>query len=113
MNNYLLAQLDEIDPVNCPCGLARRAFAVPENGAATLHLVDIREDAQVHYHKRMTEIYLVLEGEGHIELDGKRVPVKPMSAVLIKPGCRHRALGKLKLINIPIPAFDENDEWFD
>jgi hypothetical protein len=36
-----------------------------------------------------------------------------MSSVLIKPGCRHRALGNLKIINIPIPTFDPDDEYFD
>jgi mannose-6-phosphate isomerase-like protein (cupin superfamily) len=75
--------------------------------------VDIQEDARAHYHKKMTEMYLVLEGSGEIELDGQRFPVKPMTAIYIKPGCRHRAIGKLKIINIPIPAFDEADEWFD
>lgn len=111
--NYLSAQLDEIEPTRCPCGFSRRAFAVPENQTATIHLVDIHEDARTHYHKGMTEIYLILEGEGHLELDGELVPVKPMSTVMIKPGCRHRAIGKLKIINIPIPAFDPEDEWFD
>ena len=61
----------------------------------------------------MTEIYLVLEGEGHLELDGELVPVRPMTTVYIKPGCRHRAVGRLKIINIPVPAFDPEDEWFD
>jgi hypothetical protein len=46
-------------------------------------------------------------------LDGERFPVRPMSAVMIQPGCRHRAIGKLKIINIPVPAFDPEDEWFD
>ena len=78
-----------------------------------MHLVKIERDARVHYHKRMTEIYLVLEGEGFLELDGARVPVRPMTAVFIKPGCRHRAVGKMKILNIPIPAFDPADEWFD
>jgi hypothetical protein len=32
---------------------------------------------------------------------------------MIKPGCRHRAIGKLKILNIPIPAFDPDDEFFD
>jgi len=50
---------------------------------------------------------------GEIELDGERFPVKPMTAIYIRPGCRHRAVGKLKIINIPVPAFDESDEWFD
>jgi mannose-6-phosphate isomerase-like protein (cupin superfamily) len=61
----------------------------------------------------MTEIYLVLEGEGHMELNGELVPVKPMTSVLIQPGCRHRAVGKLKVTVIAIPAFDPADEWFD
>jgi len=113
MKNYLLAQLDEIEPQRCPCGFTKRAFAVPENETATIHLVDIQEDARTHYHKKLTEIYLILEGEGHMELDGELIPVKPMSSILIKPGCRHRAIGKLKIVNIPIPAFDPEDEWFD
>lgn len=111
--NYLIAQLDEVPAVKCPCGFARRGFATPGNRVATVHLVDIQTDARVHYHKRMTEIYLVLEGEGFIELDGERIPVKPLTSVLIKPGCRHRAVGRLKIVNVPIPAFDAEDEWFD
>ncbi|MBT3361576.1 MAG: cupin domain-containing protein [Rhodospirillales bacterium] len=113
MANYMIAQLDDIPSVPCPCGDARRAFAVPDNDLATLHLTDIKTDAEIHYHKKMTEIYLILEGEGHMELDGKSVPVKPMSAIFIKPGCRHRAVGEMRIINVPIPAFDPSDEWFD
>jgi hypothetical protein len=55
----------------------------------------------------------VLEGEGHLELDGERVPVKPLTCVLIMPGCRRRAVGRLWILNVPVPAFDPADEWFD
>ncbi len=113
MANYMVAQFDEIDAVRCPCGFTQRAFVSPDNPAATMHRVDITEDARVHYHKKLTEIYLVLEGDGFLELDGKRVPVKPLTAVLIKPGCRHRAVGRMRIINVVIPAFDPKDEWFD
>ncbi|MDA7681036.1 cupin domain-containing protein [Verrucomicrobiales bacterium] len=109
---FSVAKLDELDPVSCPCGMARRAFS-ELGGVASLHLVEISKDASTHYHKEMHEIYLVLEGEGYIELDGERIPAKPMTSVLIKPGCRHRAVGNMKIINIPIPAFDPKDEWFD
>ena len=61
----------------------------------------------------MTEIYYFLEGEGEMELDGVGYPVRPGTAVLIKPGCRHRAIGEMKFINIPVPAFDPEDEWFE
>jgi mannose-6-phosphate isomerase-like protein (cupin superfamily) len=109
----MITDLAAIPAVKCPCGFAQRAFATPDNQTATLHIVDIQEDSRTHYHKRMTEIYLVLEGEGQMELDGQLFPLKPMTAIFIKPGCRHRAIGKLKIVNIPIPAFDETDEWFD
>lgn len=110
---YTIAQIADLDPVRCPCGFTRRAFTDDPDQIASLHVVDIQIDSQVHYHKKLTEIYYILEGEGHMELDGELVPVRPGSTILIKPGCRHRAVGKLKLINVPIPAFDPHDEWFD
>jgi len=113
MANYEIVQLDDVDAVACPCGMSRRAFVGPDNPVATMHMVDITVDARVHYHKKLTEIYLILEGDGQMELDGELVPVKPMTAVFIKPGCRHRAVGKMRIVNVPIPAFDPADEWFD
>jgi mannose-6-phosphate isomerase-like protein (cupin superfamily) len=113
MSNYAISQLDEVSPKPCPCGTTRRAFADLPGAVASMHVVNIELNARPHYHRRMTEIYVVLEGAGEIELDGRRFPVKPMTAIYIKPGCRHRAIGNLKIINVPIPAFDEADEWFD
>lgn len=113
MANYMIADFDDIDVVSCPCGYAQRAFVSPDNPTASLHIVEITEDSQVHYHKDHTEIYLVLEGNGYMELDGELVPVKPFTSVLIKPGCRHRASGRMRIVNVCIPPFDEKDEWFD
>lgn len=110
---YLVARFEDIEPVACPCGLSRRAFAVPGNSVATLHLVEISSQARAHYHKKLTEIYYVLEGEGYLEADDDRVPLSPGTAVLIKPGTRHRAVGKFKIFNIAVPAFDPADEHFD
>jgi len=110
---FQITQLDELAPVQCPCGFARRAFAGAKGNVASLHIVDIQEDSRTHYHKGMTEIYLVLEGQGHMELDGQLFPIKPMTAIYIPPGCRHRAIGKLRILNLPVPPFDPADEWFD
>lgn len=111
--NFMVSQLDQVPPVRCPCGWARRAFAASSDNVASMHIVEIEEDSRAHYHKQMTEIYLVLEGTGQMELDGQLIPVKPMTAIYIRPGCRHRAIGKLRIVNIPVPSFDETDEWFD
>jgi mannose-6-phosphate isomerase-like protein (cupin superfamily) len=110
---FEITRVANLDPVACPCGTTRRAFVDDPDRVASLHVVDISVDARTHYHKRLTEIYYILEGEGGMELDGELYPVKPGDAILIKPGCRHRAVGKLKVLNVPIPAFDPNDEWFD
>ena len=109
----MIAKFDDIEPIKCPCGFSRRAFVSADNQVATMHIVDIEKDAKVHYHKKLTEVYLILEGAGYMELDGEMVPVKPFTAIFIKPGCRHRAVGKMRIVNVSIPAFDPQDEWFD
>ena len=93
----------------------KRAFATPDNPTATVHRVDISVDAKTHYHKKLTEFYVILETEdgAYMELDGEKYPVSPMSTIMIKPGCRHRAVGQMKILNVAVPAFAPEDEWFD
>ncbi len=113
MANYEIADFGSIDGVTCPCGSSQRAFMGEDNDVASMHITTISEVSRTHYHKRLTEFYFVLEGEGTIELDGESFPLKPRTAVMIKPGCRHRAVGNLKVIVVPVPKFDPDDEWFD
>lgn len=110
---YRIVRPAELPAVNCPCGETRRAFLDDADGVASLHIVEISADSRTHFHKRLTEIYYILAGEGQMELDGELHAVRPGDAILIKPLCRHRAVGKLRVLNIPIPAFDPHDEWFD
>lgn len=110
-----VVELARIPPVRCPCGWARRAFADVPGAAATLHRVEILDDSRSHYHKVQTEIYYVLECEAGsaVELDGEAVPVEPGVAVMIPPGTRHRAVGRMTILNFVVPPFDAADEWFD
>jgi mannose-6-phosphate isomerase-like protein (cupin superfamily) len=110
---FQVARPNELPGIKCPCGETRRAFVDDSDGVASLHITEISTDARTHYHKTLTEIYYILEGEGQMELDGELHPVRPGDAILIKPGCRHRAIGNLKVLNVPVPAFDPTDEWFD
>ena len=113
MRRYERVDFADLDPIECCCGTTRRAFVDVDDAPASAHYLEVKEEPTTHYHKKTTEIYLVLEGEGHLELDGERVAVKPLSAVLIRPGCRHRAVGKLKVINIPVPKHDDEDFFHD
>lgn len=113
MKRYHHVALADLPPVECCCGTTRRAFVDLPDAPASAHYLDVRDEPVSHYHEKTTEIYLVLEGEGQLELDGELVPVKPLSAVMIRPGCRHRAIGKMKIINIPIPKHDDGDFFYD
>jgi len=110
---YEIARMDDIKAVRCTCGTTRRAFISPDNRAASIHRLDLRVDAKAHYHKKATEIYYILEGEGAVELNGEDVPVCPGTAVLIRPGTFHRGKGRMRLLVICIPPFDESDEFFE
>jgi hypothetical protein len=33
--------------------------------------------------------------------------------MLIAPGVRHRAAGRMTILNVVVPPFDSADEWFD
>ncbi len=104
-----------IEPIRCPCGWARRAFADLPDAPASVHRVEVEVDARTHYHRGHTEFYYILECAvgAAIELDGERVPVGAGHAVMIPPGVRHRAVGRMTILNVVVPPFDPADEWFD
>ncbi len=110
-----LIDLSSLPEIPCPCGTARRAFADRDDYPGTVHLTQISIDAKRHYHKKQAEIYIVLECDAgaSIELDGSLHPVAPMTAVMIPPGVRHRAVGQMRVLILCTPNFDPSDEHFD
>jgi mannose-6-phosphate isomerase-like protein (cupin superfamily) len=110
---YELVDYSLLPGTPCPCGTARRAEV--NDFPATVHVTEISEEARLHYHKRLTETYFFLEcgPDAAMQLDGERLPVKPGMAVMIRPGTRHRALGRMRVVIFVLPKFDPADEWFD
>jgi mannose-6-phosphate isomerase-like protein (cupin superfamily) len=104
--------LDEIAPKQCSCGTTRRAFVEESGGEVSVHLLQV-DKAIAHHHRVATEVYVILEGTGEVELDGVRHEAKPMSAFLIRPGTRHRAIGDLRALVVCLPAANDADEYFD
>ncbi len=111
----VVIDLTSLPAVECPCGIARRAFADREEFPGTVHLTHISRDASEHYHQDHTEVYVILEcNDGAtIELDGCPHPVRPQTAILIPPGVRHRACGEMTVLILCTPNFDPADEHFD
>jgi len=109
---YQIVDFDQILAVACPCGTSRRALADAAAFPGTIHRTQITTDAQAHYHRRLTETYYILDcgPDAEIELDGRRLPLKPGLCVLIPPGTIHRAIGNMTILNIVFPKFDPSDE---
>lgn len=112
---FRIADFAKIEGVPCPCGVARRAFHGVDEFPGTLHVTEISEDAKKHYHKSLTETYYFLEcgADAKMELDDEVIDVHQGMSVVIPPGVRHRALGKMKVLIVVLPEFDPTDEWFD
>jgi len=112
---YEIADFATIDAVDCPCGKARRAFAEVADFPATIHVTEISAEAQRHYHRRLTETYYILacEDDARMQLEDETIALKPGMCILIRPGTRHRAIGRMKVLIVAMPKFDPVDEWFD
>jgi len=109
---YRIVDFDRIAPVPCPCGVARRALADESDFPGTIHRTQITADAKLHYHRRLTETYYVLECSpgAKMQLDDELVAVHPGTCILIPPGVRHRAVGKMTVLIVVLPKFGPDDE---
>ncbi len=96
------------------CGWRNRLISredADKNVAAWVHTVDI-DGSREHYHKRITELYYVLEGEGSVRLDGVEHPVRAGSLLHIPPGVVHGAKGRMKVLVVGIPDISDDDLFF-
>ena len=70
------------------------------------------DGAWPHYHKKSTELYYVLKGQGTVSLDGKEENVKKGTIIHIPPGVVHGANGKMRVLVIGIPDIDDSDIYY-
>jgi mannose-6-phosphate isomerase-like protein (cupin superfamily) len=109
---YLVRRLQEAPTVPCPCGDSTRPLTRVDTPLCNLHVTHIRDSVK-HYHKRCTEVYLVLEGRGQMELGNDVITVEPGTVVYIEPGTPHRLWGDVRTVVFGVPALEAEDEYFD
>lgn len=77
--------------------------------------VDINATSPSHYHKKMSELYQIVEGVGVMIMDGEEFPVTPGQCVTIRPGVVHsiRNTGSmpLRFFCATSPAYTEEDDY--
>ena len=70
-----------------------------------------------HYHAETEEVYFVLEGDGEMELEGERAPVRPGDAVPIPSGAWHELTntgsGPLRILCTCAPPYRHEDTYFE
>ena len=101
----------EVPRERSACGFRDRLISREDADAgpvAWAHAVDI-DGAKPHFHKRSTELYYVLEGEGCVILDGREEPVRKGSIVHIPPGVVHAAKGQMRVLVIGVPDIADDD----
>ena len=111
-HSILIRHEDTAPSERSTCGRRLRLISREDEGvAAWAHAVDI-DGAKEHYHKRGTELYYVLEGEGAVRLDGVEHPVRTGSIVHIPPGVVHGAVGRMRVLVVGIPDISDEDLFF-
>ena len=110
----LVRHEDEAPRERSTCGWRYRLISKEDADrgvAAWTHVVDI-DGSREHYHKRITEIYYVLDGEGALRLDGVEHPIRKGSLVHIPPGVVHGAVGRMRVLVVGIPDIRDDDLFF-
>jgi mannose-6-phosphate isomerase-like protein (cupin superfamily) len=75
------------------------------------------QETQRHYHAVSEELYVLLGGEGELEVDGDRRRVGPGDAILIPPGAWHQiratGAGELRFLCCCAPPYTHEDTYFE
>jgi mannose-6-phosphate isomerase-like protein (cupin superfamily) len=110
---YLVRRLEEAPTVPCPCGQSTRILTRADIPTCNLHITFI-QDSVKHYHKKCTEVYYILEGQGKMELNDDWIEVSPGMVVYIEPYTPHRLVSQqgVRTIVFGVPALDPEDEYF-
>lgn len=108
---YTVKRLDDTAKEKSTCGFRKRLFSREDDTPAYLHVVRIN-GSKKHYHKRATEFYYILEGEGTMTVDGESFPIGPGTVVKLDPFSVHSSEGDHLVLVIGIPDIAEDDIFF-
>lgn len=112
---------DDATPFTTKDGSTIRVLLDAEHGARNQSLAEAwlepGQATERHYHALTEELYVLLDGDGELEVDGERRAVGPGDAILIPPGAWHeiRAAGEGELCFLCCcaPQYSDEDTFFE
>ncbi len=106
----IVRSVEDVEAGICSlCGQSTRIITAADGATMSIHVTHIR-DAKPHLHETLDEMYFVMDGEGTLEIDGRKHPVKRGTAAYIPAGTVHRGSGDFTAVIVVNPAFDPDDE---
>jgi mannose-6-phosphate isomerase-like protein (cupin superfamily) len=110
---------DDAEAFTTKDGSTIRELLGTQHGTANQSLAEATLEpgraTQRHYHARSEELYVLLEGEGEMEVDGTTRGVGPGDAILIPPGAWHQitaASAPLRFLCCCAPPYAHDDTFF-
>jgi mannose-6-phosphate isomerase-like protein (cupin superfamily) len=111
---------EDAEPFVTADGSTIRVLLDAETGARNQSLAEASlapgEATERHYHASTEELYVLLEGEGEMEVEGERRAVTAGQAILIPPGARHQIRAgetPLRFLCCCAPPYSHDDTFFD
>jgi mannose-6-phosphate isomerase-like protein (cupin superfamily) len=110
-----VAARDELDAFTTKDGSTIREFHHTAAQSLAEASLTPGQRTQRHQHRATEEIYVLLEGEGEMEIDGESRQVRAGDAVLIPAGAWHQiaATGELRFLCCCVPPYRDEDTFFE
>jgi hypothetical protein len=103
---YEIVDFSVLPGVDCPCGTARRAFADVPDFPGTIHVTEIAAGCAAALSPQVDRdlLFLGVRPDAQMQLDDQIIPVHPGMCILIRPGTRHRAMGRMRVLIVVLPS---------
>jgi mannose-6-phosphate isomerase-like protein (cupin superfamily) len=122
-STLIVSQRDDVPAFTTKDGSTIREILAPANAPGTLRNQSLAEATlppsaatEAHYHPITEEIYYILRGRGHMQIDAQIRSVGPGDGIAIPPGAAHRIrnVGEEDLVFLCCcsPAYTHDDTLF-
>ena len=111
---HIIKDIKDSSPREITCGLMRDLTSSKDFKDMDMVHVTITDSTKRHYHKKLTEVYYVLEGSINVEVDGKMQHLEKDQMIMIFPNTNHKAWKTskedAKILVICSPPWAKEDE---
>ena len=102
MKRFTFSDLGSDGPMHVAQELVPGAYI--DHGGLSFHAVGFRTHAEGHHVHDNAEVFCIMQGQGEIEIDGRREPLHAGEVLIIEPGEEHHIVGD--------PAYPIINLWF-